>query len=318
VLVQDGALVQAGQPLYRLHSREQEQQLLQRSAEVAQQQANVALQHSAWATSQASNRRELARLQHEAEQAERHLQRQQKLADQGFVAGVALELAEQQAEITQRLWRQAREDLQLEQDIRKRSLDSMDRSVRGLQQGLELLQKAREQWTARAPIAGRLSGFALQPGQGLRPGDRLGRIEDPEAGLQLAAEIDEFYLPRLQPGLRALSAAGALTLAQTLPQVQGGKARALFRFDGAAPALRAGQAVELRLQLSAARPALLLPEGPGVQNPLYVVEGGALKRRSVRLGQRAAGQVEVLDGLRAGEQVLLSATPLTEDRLSLP
>ena len=318
VLVQDGALVRAGQPLYRLHSREQEQQLLQRSSEVAQQQANAALQHSAWATSQATNRRDLARLQHEAEQAERHAQRQRALADQGFVSDSALEQADRQAQFAQRLLQQAREDQAVEESTRRRSLDGLDRSVQGLQQGLALLQRAREQWTARAPIGGRLSGFTLQPGQGLRPGDRLGRIEDPEAGLQLAVEIDEFYLPRLHSGLQALSEAGPLTLVQTLPQVQGGKARALFRFDGPAPALRAGQALELRLQFSTPRPALLLPEGPGVQNPLYVLADHTLQRRTVRLGQRAAGQVEVVEGLRAGDQVLISATPFTEERLSLP
>ena len=73
----------------------------------------------------------------------------------------------------------------------------MDRAVAGLQQGLRLLQASREQWVACAPMAGRLSGFALQPGQSLRPGEHVARIHDPAAGLQLAAEVDEFTLPRL-------------------------------------------------------------------------------------------------------------------------
>lgn len=318
VLVHDGATVRAGQPLYRLHSREQEQLLMQRAAEVAQQQANAGLQRSAWASSLAQNRRELAQLRHEAEQAAAELRRQQALAREGFVSAAALEQAERQAALASQLLAQAREDQATEQQARARSLAELDRAVQGLQQGLALLQRSREQWTARAPMAGRLSGFTLQPGQSLRPGDRLGRIDDPDGGLQLAAEVDEYYLPRLASGLRAASEAGALTLVQTLPQVQGGKARALFRFDGTGPALRPGQAVELRLQLGAPGPALLVPDGPGVQNPLYVLQGRELHRRSVRLGRRAAGQVEVLAGVQAGEQILISTTPHTDERLSLP
>lgn len=318
VLVQDGALVQAGQPLYRLHSREQETLLMQRAAEVAQQQANAALQRSAWASSQAQNRRELAQLRAQAEEANAQWRRQRELAAAGFVSAAGLEQAERQATLAAQLLAQAREDQLLEQQTRTQSLAEMDRAVTGLKQGLQLLQNSREQWTARAPIAGRLSGFALQPGQSLRTGERVARIHDPEAGLQLAAEVDEFYLPRLSAKLPALSDAGPLTLMQTLPQVQGGKARALFQFDGAAPPLRPGQTVELRLQLGEARPALLLPEGPGVQDPVYVCQGNELQRRPVQLGRRAAGLVEVVAGLQAGDQVLISATPHTEERLRLP
>ncbi|WP_374661530.1 efflux RND transporter periplasmic adaptor subunit [Inhella sp.] len=318
VLVQDGAVVQAGQLLYRLHSREQEQLLMQRAAEVAQQQANAALQRSAWVSSLGQSRRELAQLRHQAEDAALQLQRQRALAAEGFVSTAALEQAERQADLSAQLLEQAREDQAAEQQTRRASLAELDRAVGGLQQGLALLQRARAQWSAPAPISGRLSGFALQPGQSLRPGDRLGRIDDLEGGLQLAAEVDEFYLPRLSTGLGAESESGPLVLVQTLPQVQGGKARALFRFSGATPPLRPGQTVELRLQLSAPQPALLLPDGPGVHSPLYVLKGRELHRRSVQLGRRAAGLVEVLAGLQAGEQVLLSATPHTDERLSLP
>lgn len=318
VLVQDGALVEAGQPLYRLYSREQEALLMQRAAEVAQQQANAGLQRSAWASSQAQNRRELAQLRAQADEAAAQWQRQRDLAASGFVSPAGLEQAERQAHLAAQLLAQAREDQQLEQRTRSQSLAEMDRAVAGLQQGLRLLQASREQWVARAPMAGRLSGFALQPGQSLRPGEHVARIHDPAAGLQLAAEVDEFYLPRLSGPLAAFSEAGRWTLTQTLPQVQGGKARAIFQAEGTAPVLRPGQTVELRLQLGEARPALLLPEGPGLQDRVYVRQGDELQRRAVQLGRRAAGLVEVLAGLSAGDQVLISATPHTEERLRLP
>jgi HlyD family secretion protein len=55
-----------------------------------------------------------------------------------------------------------------------------------------------------------------------------------------------------------------------------------------------------------------------VETHLYVRQGSELQRRTVKLGRRAAGQVEVLSGLRAGEEVLISQPPNDADRLALP
>ena len=63
---------------------------------------------------------------------------------------------------------------------------------------------------------------------------------------------------------------------------------------------------------------MLLAEGPGVQTQLYVRQGRELQRRTVQLGRRAAGQVEVLAGLQAGDQVLISQPPSNAETLALP
>src|SRR5271168_30676 len=245
VLAQDGDWVEAGAPLYKLHSPEQEQLLMQRSAEVAQQLANVSVQRSAQVASLAQNRRELAQLQAAQLQAESDYQRIAKLASAGFVSAAALEQAQRQQQLTSQLLKQGRRDQHLEAETRQQSLDEMARAVQGLQRGLELLESARDRLQQRAPIAGRLSGFQLQVGSAVRLGDHLGRIDDPAGGVQLAADIDEYYLPRLQPGQKATSGSGTVTLAQTLPQVHDGKVRVLLRWThgAAAPAnLRPGQA----------------------------------------------------------------------------
>ncbi len=329
VLAQDGDVVAAGAPLYRLQSDEQEQLLMQRGSEVAQQMANVSMERSAQAQSLAQNRRELAQLQAAQGQAESDWQRQSLLADAGFVSPAALAQAVRQRALATQLLADAREDQRREAAIRAQSIDQMTRAV----QGLQLLELARERLQPRAPMAGRLSGFALQVGAAVRPGDHLGRIDDPAGGVQLVADVDEYWLPRLRAGnagLVATSAAGDLRLAQVLPQVHDGKVRVLLRWrgdtgSGPSPgAMQPGQALDVRLQLSPPTPALLLPEGPGVQSSLYVRErGGAgdgrtLQRRYVTLGRRAAGQVEVLAGLQAGDEVLVSQPPGDGDTLALP
>jgi HlyD family secretion protein len=294
---------------------------MERSAEVAQQLANVSVQRSTQVASLAQSRREVAHLQAAQLQAESDYQRLQKLAEAGFASGAALDQSRRQYQLSSQLLQQAREDQRVEADTRQRSLDEMAAAVRGLQRGLELLERARDRLQQRAPIAGQLSSFQLQVGMSVRPGDRLGRIDDPTGGLQLTADVDEYYLPQLRLGQKAISGNGTLTLAQTLPQVRDGKVRILLRWPAGEPAstaLRAGQSVELRLQLSELTSALLLPDGPGVQSQLYVRHGNELQRRTVRIGRRAAGRVEVLAGLRVGEEVLISQPPSDAQRFLLP
>ncbi|GFE84841.1 ABC transporter permease [Steroidobacter agaridevorans] len=321
VFAREGEWVEAGVPLYQLHSPEQEQLLLERSAEVAQQIANVSVQRSEQAASLAQSRRELAQLRASQQQAESEYRRIAKLTHDGFMSVAALEQAERQHALATQLLEQAREDQRFEAEIRQRSLDEMARAVEGLQRGLQLLERARDRLTQRAPTAGRLSGFRLQVGASVRPGDRLGRIDDVSGGMQLEADIDEYYLPRLEPGLQANSTMGVLKLMQTLPQVQDGKVRVLLQWpDDASPPpnLRPGQTLETRLQLSLPSTALILPDGPGVQSQVYVRDGEQLVRRNVRLGRRAAGQVEVLAGLQPGDEVLISQPPADAARLALP
>lgn len=324
VMAHDGDWVVPGTPLYRLHSPEQEQLLMQRSAEVAQQMANVSAQRSAKAASLAANRRDLAQLQAAQQHADAEHQRQAQLAEAGYVSAAALEQVSRQRRLATQLWEQASQDMKLEEQTRQQSIDEMASAVAGLRRGLQLLERSRERLLQRAPMAGQLSGFNLQVGASVRPGDRLGRVDDPTGGVQLVADVDEFFLPRLHTGQTATSTTGELTLMQTLPQVQGGKARVLLRWpdksdvNSRASLLRPGQTVEIRLQMSTPSPALLLPEGPGVQTQLYVRQRGELQRRTVELGRRAAGQVEVRSGLQAGDSVLISQPPSNAERLLLP
>ena len=293
---------------------------MQRGAEVAQQMANVSVERTAQAASLAQNRRELAQLQAAQQQAESDWRRQAQLAAEGFVSPAAVEQSRRARELADRLLAQAEADQRQEAAIRDQSIAEMARAVQGLQRGLQLLERTRDRLLQRAPLAGQLSGFQLQVGAGVRPGDRLGRIDDAAGGMQLVADVDEFWLPRLQAGQHATSDLGELALAQTLPQVQGGQVRVLLRWpDGRSPAnLRPGQAVDVRLQLSPPTPALLVADGSGVQARLYVRRGAELRRRDVRLGRRAAGLVEILGGLKSGDDVLVSQPPSDGETLALP
>jgi len=317
VLVTDGATVQAGDLLYRLSNPQREQEVLARSADVAQQLANLSVQRAELAAARATQRRERANLAFEQDKADAETERTARLAAQGFLSAAALEDARRRSGLQHRLLLQEREDGDAEMATREQSLRELERAVAGLDSGLRLVRDAAAGLAARAPVRGRLAGFALQVGASVHPGDHLGRIDE-EGGFKLAATIDEFYRDRLRIGLAArlegAAATATLTLARIEPQISNGHVGVELDFSGAPPrGLQAGQALDARIVLGASSAALLIPDGAFYAESggawVYVLDadGAGAQRRVVRLGRRAAGRIEVLAGLRAGEQVIVSS-----------
>lgn len=316
VLVRDGDMLKEGALLYRLSNPQREQEVLQRSSEVAQQQANLALQRTSLVNAQAVLRRDISTLTHELIRAENDMRRQQSLATQGFVSASVFEDARLRYEQQSRLLSQAKEDSSAEIRTREQAVTEMERAVRGLSEGLTVVRKAAAGLSARAPRDGQLSGFTLQVGSSVKPGDRLGRIDD-IAGFKLSGNVDEFYLARVQTGLQAsLEANGKtypLTVSQRLPQVKEGRFGVEMEFTKDMPAaLQAGQSLDARIVLGKPSQARLITDGPFYADSggawVYVLDaaGKSAERRTVRLGRRAAGRVEVLEGLNVGDRVIVS------------
>ena len=181
----------------------------------------------------------------------------------------------------------------------------------------------------RAPVDGKLTAFSAEVGQSLGKGERLGQIDDP-GHRKIAAEIDEFYLSRVELEQTAtLSWNGkdySARVAKIYPQVRDGHFVADLVFDGAEPSdIRRGQTLQLKLTLGDPTEALLIPDGAFFQDTggawIFVLapDGAEAVRRDVRLGRRNSRFIEVLDGLEPGETVVTSpyTTFLDKDRLEI-
>ena len=317
VFARDGLVVTKGELLFRLSNPQRHLDLLARQSEHAQQISNLASMRVALETSRADHQRRISELSYETAQARKHHQRAAELAARGFLSPAQAEEASdrlaQQRHLLAEANSAARTDLAIKQDV----VRQMQKAIAGLETGLTLVGNTVNALAVRAPVAGRLTDFRLQVGETVRPDQRIGRIDDP-ARFKLTAQVDEFYLTRVAIGHRgSVEVDGRSYLVEVsriFPQIKDGRFVVELVFTRAQPgSLRPGQSADTCITLGAASKGLLLPNSAFVNDSggayAYVVagDGHSAVRRPIRVGRRSNSQIELLDGIAAGEQVIVSS-----------
>lgn len=182
---------------------------------------------------------------------------------------------------------------------------------------------AEAQWrlsktTVRAPFDGMITMRSVTPGQHVRPGDTLFTITDFDP---LVARI---YLPEkdvisLQEGRAVrltLRAADEVRFTGRIRQISPvvdtatGTVKVTVEARQTPEAVRPGAFVAVDI-VKATRPqATLVPREAVLrelqESHVFVEERGIAKKRSVTLGIEEGGRVEVLSGVRAGENVIVA------------
>jgi HlyD family secretion protein len=198
---------------------------------------------------------------------------------------------------------------------RIRQLDQMNFSESKMIESLRGVGKILDNLVIRAPIDGQLSHPPLDAGQAVTTGQRLGWI-DVVGSYKVRVPIDELYLPRIHPGLKAETSFNnkdyLLEITYKYPGVANGRFEVDMNFVGEAPkGIIRGQSLRLRIQLSESSEELLLPVGGFYKdtggNWVYVLEGDRAVKRDIKLGRKNTENFEVLEGLKPGDQVITSS-----------
>jgi HlyD family secretion protein len=329
VLVEDGAMVQQGQLLAVLSNSDLQLNLLGRQTEVSREVNSMRSQELALAQTQVNDERAVIEAQLTADKAKRQFEVQKSLFERGFVAGKTFRDSQDEYLSSQKRADVLRRSQQVNQRLQTSQLAQLRASNASLSGSLGIARATLDALNLRAPVTGQLTAFSIQVGQSMNRGERLGQI-DSAGRNKLVAQVDEFYLGRVQPGQLAAAEWGGksyrMKVAKIYPQVRNGTFEVDFHFVGAEPTeIQRGQTLQTRLTLGDPTPALLIPNGAFYNETggawVFVVtpDGSEAIKRQVRLGRRNADHIEVLDGLEAGERVLTS--PYTgfadKDRLDL-
>lgn len=315
VLVEDGALVEAGQPIARLSNTNLQLEVLGREAAVTEQLNDMRTLELQLEQNRLAHKRDLVEINYQVKRLTRAVERQRELVDKKLVPQSTIDDLQDELDYYVNKREVTLESQATDARLQETQLAQLKASGEQLEKSLALARENLDDLNIRAPIDGKLSGFAIEVGQSIDPGGRLGQIDDPD-GYKLSANIDEFYLGRVDLGQVAVAEHDGsdldLRVAKIYPQIENGQFRVDMDFDEQPAGLRRGQTLQLRLTLGDNSDAVLIPNGSFYQetggNWVFVVsaDGTEAVRRSVRLGRRNTDYIEVLDGLEPGERVVTS------------
>jgi HlyD family secretion protein len=327
-LVEDGAQVTAGQPLAVLSNAELQLSTLEKQAEVEQQLNNMRSQELALTQTRNANLRDLNEAEIGFAKMRRQYELQKSLADKGFVATKVFNDTQDDLTYQQKRLAILRRSVQQSEALQTSQLQQLRAASSSLAGSLGIARSSLGQLNIRAPVTGQLSGFEIQLGQSLQQGERIGQV-DSSGDDKLQADVDEFYLGRVQVGQGASADIDGKTyrlkVAKVYPQVRNGQFQIDLVFDGAEPSgIQRGQTVQAKLTLGDSSRALLIPNGQFFNdtggNWVFVVDksGNGAAKRQVQLGRKNSAFIEVLSGLSPGEQVITSSYSglVDKDRLT--
>jgi membrane fusion protein (multidrug efflux system) len=229
----------------------------------------------------------------------------------------AAELAQARANLElARSTQKRNEDLHQKKFISGQALDSSAATLRVQEAAVALAEAKLAKTRIRAPFAGVVGIRNIGVGDYVKDGQELINLEDMQT-LKVDFRLPEATLVRLSIGQAIEITSDALpgerftaTLDAINPLVDanGRSISCLARLDNATGKLRPGMFVRTRLIFEARDDALMIPEQALVADPVQafvftVVEGKA-RKVLVKTGLRRNAQLEIVDGLKAGDVVV--------------
>jgi membrane fusion protein (multidrug efflux system) len=199
--------------------------------------------------------------------------------------------------------------------VAQATVDELEAAYSGTSARLDSASKQLADRTVRAPFAGVVGIRGVDIGARVDDDTVLPTLDD-LAELEIEFSVPEIFFGRIRQGqlVEETSTAypgRAFTGKIATIDSRIGQVSRAFRVRAVLPnpdlELPAGMFMHVSVVLEE-RPAVLVPEqavlAEGDSTYVFTVQDDRATRRKVRLGQREAGKVEVLDGLDAGQSVV--------------
>jgi len=319
VLVKEGSAVVGGGLIARIHDPEAELALKQAEAAVDVQRARLA-QLKAGARSQEVAQAEAAVAQAEVSlaQAERDLARTQQLFNDGFVARATVDRAQTDVELTRARVRAAREQLALvRQGPRSEDIDAQAALLRQAEAAAAQSRTRLRELRITAPIGGVVTRLNVEPGEVISTQTVMATVETIRP-IEVHVLLPETDMPRLRKTSTARLRVDALpdrnfqgTIERVAPAFDAASrsARLVVAVPNADLTLRPGMFARATVVFDE-RAAIMIPSDVLVRRGdapvVFVFKEGKVEERTLRIGHVQAGQSEILEGLRVGEQIVVA------------
>ena len=314
-LAEQGQFVTQGQPLVKLSNTALQLDLISREAQVTEQMNFLRNTQMTIETNRLNLKRDVLDIEHQIATLSRNLAQSEPLVKTGVLAKEHLLNLQQDLQYQQQRLLLTQQQQQQEEAIRQQQLSQLSDSVAMLTKNLEFARQNVQNLLVKAPVSGYLSEFNVEAGESRAPGSRMGQIDIP-GQYKLVASVDEFYLSRVAIGMQATAQLNQQPLDLVVSRIDSRVVNNQFQLEFTLPGeqnVTRGQSVNLTLKLDAQQQdALVLPRGAYLADSagqyVYVLDSNTAvaHKQTVTLGRQSANQVEIISGLQAGDQVIIS------------
>ena len=314
--VKAGEAVRKGRILATVESPDLKSQLAQEQARLQSMESDLARGELAARQQNQGDEQTVKLRRVSLEAARRDLERAEKLRREGLLNEVDSERAHDAVRIAEVQLEQADQGGSLGRESRDFEVQDRRRQVERQRLVVADLQRRVGELTIRAPFDGLVATVDAQDRDAVAQSAPLLTIVD-LSKYEIQVKIPESYAAEAAIGTPAASSSGGREVPGTLttvsPEVRAGQVEGTVQFQGAPPeGLRQSQRVSLRLVFETRANILKVARGPfleaGGGRQAYVLADGLATLRSIRVGATSVSEVEIVDGLKEGDRVLLSDT----------
>ncbi|MEJ6003311.1 efflux RND transporter periplasmic adaptor subunit [Paucibacter soli] len=314
LLVQAGDAVKREQVLARIASPEL-------TARLAQERSNADALKSELLRAEADARQQIAQAQSLLETnqiafqtAQNDLKRQTQAFEAGATAGMQVDLARDALARAQVALKQAQGLLGLKDDALKFELQAKRQAHERQLLQVRELERQVEELQVRSPVDGQVGQLFVTERSSVAKDAKLLSVIDLSA-LEVQMQVAESFARELTPGMGGEISSGSQkwkgVVSSISPEVVNNEVAARLRFEGPRPEqLRQNQRLSVRVLLDQRERVLSVARGSFIEEGggrfAYVVQGGQAVKRAIRLGAQSLAKVEVLEGLVAGERIVIS------------
>jgi HlyD family secretion protein len=315
--VEDGAMVRQGEAILRLSNPDLQLNYLNQEANTVSQINQIRNTSLLMEQQSLSLREQALDVDYQLDLFSKRTQRNKELYDGKVIARVDKEETEDNYEHLLRRKGMLRKTIEKDSLFHVLQQGQMNNSLDLMKRNLAIARQSLDNLVVKAPFDGQLSGLTSELGELINQGENIAQIDDLR-NFKIRARIDEFYISRIfidQEG--SFDFAGKtyrLRIRKIYPQVTNGAFEADLVFTDEAPsAIKRGQTVSIKLELSAEEQATLLARGSFYQktggNWVYVLSPGSnvARKRDIKVGRQNPNFYEVLEGLQTGDVVVVSS-----------
>lgn len=312
-----GDRVERGQPLAEIDSPELRSKLAQEEATLAGYEAEAGRAALDAQLRRAEARKVLDQAQIDRTAAQRDLERYQRAFEGGAVAQVDLARAQDTLKKTEIGVASATEDLGLQG--RGAGLDTRNKQLVAERQRSVVMEMRRQvdALTLRAPFDGIVGQVQAVQSSNVAANAPVLSVVDLSV-FEVEIRVPESFARDLEIGmpaeLRSVGTTYPAKVSAVSPEVVNGEVVARLRFDenSQPPGLRQSQRLTARILLDTRRDVLMVARGPFLDqeggSAAYVMDGNTAVRRPITAGASSLSAVEIVQGLQAGERVVVAGT----------